>query len=101
MRQLEIALESKRDIAQFLLQEGFITQERYDEVNNSRSNLTDVDKASMLVTAIRNRVELNPRNYHKVINHFRQNSSRYRDIVEILDQEYHQTTAKGNPFQGI
>ena len=98
-RKLEIALESDKDIALFLLQQGFITQERYDEVINPKSFLTDADKASMLVTAIRNRVELNPRNYHKVVNHLRQNIIRYGDIVEILDQQYHQTTAVGNPLQ--
>ena len=97
-RKLEIALESDRDIAQFLLQQGFITQERCDEVINPKSNLTDADKASMLVTAIRNRVELNPRNYHKVVDHLRQNTKRYGDIVEILDQ-YHQTTAVDSPLQ--
>ena len=98
-RKLEIALESDRDIAQFLFQQGFITQERYDEIINPKSILTDADKASMLVTAIRNRVELNPRNYHKVVNHLRQNTIRYGDIVEILDQQYHQTTAVSNPLQ--
>ena len=72
-RKLEIALKYDRNIAQFLLQQGFIIQERYDEVINPKSNLTDADKASMLVTAIRDRVELNPRNYHKVVNHLRQN----------------------------
>ena len=90
-RKLEIALESDRDIAQFLLQQGFITKERYDEVTNPKSNLTDTDKASMLVTAIRNRVELNPHNYHKLVDHLRQNIMRYGDIIKILDQEYHQT----------
>ena len=98
-RKLEIALESDRDIAQFLLQQGFITQERYDEVINPKSSLTDADKVSMLVTAIRNRVELNPRNYHKVVDHLRQNIIRYRDIIEILDKQYHQTTAVGSPLQ--
>ena len=98
-RKLEIALKSDRNIALFLLQQGFITQERYDEVINPKSNLTDAEKASMLVTAIRDRVELNPRNYHKVVDHLHQNIIRYGDIVEILDQQYHQTTAVGNPFQ--
>ena len=90
-RKLEIALESDRDIAQFLFQQRVITQEHYDEVTNPKSNLTDTDKASMLVTAIRNRVELNPRNYHKVVDHLRQNIIKYEDIVVILDQDYHQT----------
>ena len=88
-RELEIAFKSDRDIAQFLLRQGFITRERYDEVNNPKSNLTDTEKASMLVTAIIDRVELNPRNYHKVVNHLHQNVTRYEDIIEILDQEYH------------
>ena len=96
-RKLEIALKSDRDIALFLLQQGFITQERYDEINNPKSNLTDDAKASMLVTAIRDRVELNPRNYHKVVDHLRQNMIRYGDIIEILDQQYHQTTTISNP----
>ena len=98
-RKLEIALKSDRNIAQFLLQQGFITQERYNEVINPKSNLTDADKASMLVTAIRDRVELNTRNYRKLVDHLRQNIIRYGDIIEILDQEFHQTTAVGNPFQ--
>ena len=98
-RKLEIALENDRDIALFLLQQGFITQERYDEVINPKSLLTDTDKASMLVTAIRNRVELNPHNYHKVVDHLCQNTKRYGDISEILNQQYHQTTAVGNPLQ--
>ena len=95
-RKLEISLECDRDIALFLLQQG---QERYDEVINPKSLLTDADKASMLVTAIRNRVELDPHNYHKVVDHLRQNIIRYGDIVEILDQQYHQTTAVGDPLQ--
>ena len=99
MKQLEIALKSDRYIAQFLLQQGFITQELYDEVTNPKSNLTETEKAGMLVTAIRNRVELNPRNYHKVVDHLHQNIIRHKDIVEILDQEYHQTTGIGNYFQ--
>lgn len=87
-RKLEIALGSDRDIAQFLLQQGFINREHYDEVNNPRSNLTDAEKAIILVTAIRDRVELHPRNYHKVVDHLCQNIIRYRDIIEILDMEY-------------
>ena len=97
---LEIALKSDRDIVLFLLQQGFITQEHYDEVSNPKSNLTEAEKVSMLVTAIRNRVELNPRNYYKMVDHLRQNRIRYGDIVEILDQEYHGSTSPGVPVSG-
>ena len=91
-RKLTVAFKSDRDIAQFLLQQGFITREDYSEVNNPKSNLTSSEKASKLVTAITDRVELNPRNYHKVVNHLHQNITRYGDIIEILDQEYHRKT---------
>ena len=91
-RKLEIAFKSDRNIAHFLLQHHFITQECYDEFDNPKSTLTVAEKASMLVTAIRDRVELNPRNYHKVVDHLHQNIARYEDIIEILDQEYHRKT---------
>ena len=87
IKQLEIALESNRDITQFLLKQGFISPERYDEINSPKSNRTDAEKAHMLVSTIRNQVALNPHNYHIVVNHMRQNI-RYRDIIEILDMEY-------------
>ena len=99
-KKLEIALKSDRDIALFLLQQGFITQERYDEIINPKSNLTDADKASMLVTAISNRVEISPDNYNKVVDHLRQNIRRYGDIIKILDAEYQGNTPP-QPLPGI
>ena len=101
-RKLEIAFKSDRDIADFLLQQHFITQERYDELEDPKSTLTVAEKASILVTAIRDRVELNPRNYHKLVNHLRQNIERYEDIIEILDQEYPVPyPSAANPQPGI
>ena len=94
-RDLEIVLEeSNKDIAKFLFQQGFISKERHDEVINPKSLLTGADKASMLVTTIRNRVELNPRNYHKVVDYMRQNII-FRDVVAILDAEYQGSTPPG------
>ena len=88
IKQLEIAFSSNnKDIALFLFQQKFITPEHYDEVNDPKSNLTDAEKATMLVTDIRKCVSLVPRNYHKLVDHLRQNI-RYKDIVEILDKEY-------------
>lgn len=91
-RKLEIALKSDREIAKFLLQQGFITQELYDDINDPRSNLTDAQKARMLVTAIRDRVELNPRNYHILVDYLCQNRIRYGDIIDILHGEYNACT---------
>ena len=87
-RKLEIALKSNRDIAQFLHEQGLLTTDDYDVVSSPTSRLSPAEKSSILVTAIRDRVELNLRNYHKLVNHLRQNIKRYGDIIEILDKEY-------------
>ena len=87
-RKLEIALKSDRDIAQFLHEQGLLTTDDYDVINSPTSRLSSAEKCSILVTAIRDRVELHPRNYHVVVNYMCQNSTRYRDIIEILNMEY-------------
>ena len=97
-RKLEIAFKSDSDIVQFLHEQGFLTRDNYDKVRSPTSRLSPAEKSEILVDAIRDKVELYPRNYHKVVDHLRQNK-RYGDVVEILDQEYHQITAIGNLFQ--
>ena len=87
-RKLEIALKSDRAIAQFLREQGLLTTDDYDVINSPTSRLSPAEKSSILVAAIRDRVELHPRNYHIVVNYMHQNSTRYRDINEILDKEY-------------
>ena len=88
-RKLEIALKSDRDIAQFLHEWRFLTTDDYDV------RFSPAEKSNILVTAIRDRVKLNPRNYHVVVNYMRQNSTRYRDMIEILDTEYQGSTGPG------
>ncbi len=34
-------------------------------------------------------LELNPKNYHKFVDHLCRDRRMYRDIVEILDDEYY------------
>ena len=87
-RKLEIALKSDRDIAQFLHEQGLLTTDDYDVINSPTSRLSPAEKSSVLVTAIRDRVELNPDNYHIVVDYMRQNVKRYKDIIKILDKEY-------------
>ena len=98
-KQLEIALQSDRDIAHFLHQEGFVTEEVYDDVLNPRSTLTDHQKAGKLVTAIRNKVELSAQDYHTFVNHLRNNKIN-KTIVMILDEEYNkqESTSNGGHF---
>ena len=91
-KKLEIALKSDRDIAQFLHEQGLLTTDDYDIVSSPTSRLSPAEKSSILVAAIRNRVELHLRNYHVVVNYMQQNSTRYRDIIEILAMEYQGST---------
>ena len=91
-RKLEIALKSDRDIAQFLHEQGLLMTDDYDVINSPTSRLSPAEKSSILVAAIRDRVELHPRNYHVVVNYMHQNSTSYRDIIEILDTEYQRIT---------
>ena len=94
-RKLEIALKSDRDIAQFLHKQGLLITDDYDVISSPTSRLSPAEKSSILVTAIRDRVELHPRNYHVVVNYMRQNNTRYKDIIEILDTEYQGSTGPG------
>ena len=86
-KQLETAFRSDRDIAHFLRQEEFITEEVYNDVSNPRL-LGEYQKARELVTGIRNKVELSAQNYYTILNHLRQGGKKYRSIVSILDEEY-------------
>ena len=87
-RKLEIALKSDRDIAQFLYEQRLLTTDVYDLVSSPTSKYSPSEKSSILVAAIRDRVELHPRNYHVVVNYMHQNNTRYRDIIEILGEKY-------------
>ncbi len=86
--ELKIALESDRDILNFLNREGFIKPNIYEDVNNPDSSLSTSEKAGLLVTGIKNKVKLNPKNYHKLMRHFHQDRRLYGDIADILDEEY-------------
>ena len=87
-RKLEIALKSDRAIAQFLHEQGLLTTDDYDIITSPTARLSPAEKSNVLVAAIRDRVELHPRNYHIVVNYMHQNNTKYRDIIEILDREY-------------
>ena len=93
-RQLETALRGDRDITHYLHEEGFLKKDDYDDVIDPNSRLSRVDKAGVLVTAIKEKVELNPDNYHKLVKYFHSNMKKYEDIVKILDKEY-ETLGKG------
>ena len=86
--ELETALHSDKAILNFLNREGFIKPNIYEDVNNPKSLLSASDKAGLLVTGIKNKVKLNPKNYHKLMRYFRGDSGMYGDIADILEEEY-------------
>ena len=85
---LETAMQSDRELAHFLNREGFITDEVYTEVSRATSMQTPLEKAGTLVACIKDKVKLNPKRYHTLVCHLRQNKRKYEDIVSILDEEY-------------
>ncbi len=87
--ELVIALSSDDEVLHYLDREGFIKPKIYKDVNNPKSLLSEDEKAGLLVTGIKNKVKLNPRNYHKLMRHFHQDRRMYGDIADILDEEYH------------
>ncbi len=86
--ELESALLSDRAILLFLVGEGFIEPNVYDDVTNPKSLLSASEKAGLLVTGIKDKVKLNPKNYHQLMRYFHQNRRMYGDIADILDKEY-------------
>ena len=82
---LEIALTGDRGILHFLKQEGYNIP---DDVSNPKSMLSSQEKAGLVVTAIKNKVSLNSRNYQKLLDHFHSNERVYGDIITILEQAY-------------
>ncbi len=92
---LEIALNGDREILHFLEQEGYNIPD-HDEVSNPRSRLSAQEKAVIVVTAIKNKVRLNSKNYQKLLHHFDSNERVYGDIITILDQAYNKGSLPKN-----
>ncbi len=97
---LIIALCSDDSILHYLDREGFIKPNIYKDVSNQKSLLSADEKAGLLVAGIKDKVKLNPKNYHKLMRHFRQDRRMYGDIADILDKEYHQQEQVHTPVKG-
>ncbi len=82
---LELALKGDKEILHFLEQEGYNIP---DDVSNPKSMLSPQEKAGLVVTAIKDKVSLNSRNYQKLLDHFHSNERVYGDIIAILEQAY-------------
>ncbi len=94
---LENALQYDRDIAHFLFENGFICKDVYEDVLNPKSMLSVGDKAGLLVSGIRKKVELNPQNYMKLIKHLRRDE-KYSDILFIMESVYSDTQQSASSY---
>ena len=87
--QLELGLEGYyKDVARFFFEKSWISRDRYEEIIEAKTFLTPRDKICMVVSVLRKKVELNGRNYTIFVDYLRSNTSRYGNIVQILDHEY-------------
>ena len=75
------------EISHYLFKERFISNALYGEVLETKTPMSDADKANKLMLQILDCVKLNSSKYYKLLNHWRQDKS-YDDIVQILDSEY-------------
>ncbi len=86
--QLESAMTPDiKEIADYLFNTGFISDELFKEVTDSNSTYSSTNKAAKLVLEIMRKVKLYPSNFFKIVNYLRLKSN-YRTIVDVLDAEY-------------
>ena len=86
---LETALEGlDRNMVDFLYQNGFITDDVYDQVRSAKTLLSPADKAYELVKGIKNRVKQDKESYVVLVNWLSQGGAMYQPIVNTLTEEY-------------
>lgn len=86
-RALELALKDNIDlILEDLNRVGLLKSDVYSNVKDVNSRLSAIQKASSIVTSIREVVEIQPNNYHKFIKILKRNERHYYDIIKTLEQ---------------
>ena len=91
---LELALKDKRNIVHFLECKNFISREVHDDVLNPKSTLTLVEKVGRLVEKIKDKVQLDSKNYYVFVNELRSNIRTYGEIIEVLDSEFNKRSVQ-------
>lgn len=89
---MKLAPSSSSSLLHSLFMKGLINRALYDDLSEPRSMLSRRDKVNMLVRAIQNAVELNPKKYHVLMDILSQNKREYGDILDIL-KEYGKISA--------
>lgn len=77
-----------RKLVHFLKEEYFIPDHVRDEVLETFSVLNETGKAGKLVTCIKNRVDLDPRNYYVLVDRLKKEYKLYEPILKALDKEH-------------
>ena len=86
---LETALKGlDRNMVDILYQNGFITDDVYDQVLNPVTVLSAADKANELAKGIKNRVKLDKWSYFVLVSGLTQGGVLYQPIVNTLAKEY-------------
>lgn len=89
---LELTFENDRALLLHLLEEDFIEQNFFDEVDDPYSTLTPRQKATKLVKEIKRLVKLDPNHYYILMNYLRLHD-RYKAAVAAL---HNKTTTQKN-----
>ncbi len=84
---LEKALKDNRDIVHFLECNNFISKDIHDTVLSATCPLTTLEKSGKLVEKIRDKVELNSKNFYVLMKEFNSHKEIYQDIIDILELE--------------
>ena len=93
---METALKGlDRNMVDFLYQNGFITEDDYEEVLNPVTIMRPIDKACNLVKGIKNRVKQDKRSYFVLVGGLIQGGALYQPIVNILSEEYQRQQQTG------
>lgn len=85
--QLESLMCHDRKIAHYLLINGYIFRDMYENVTGPDSKLSSAEKGGVLVSAVLKKVELNSKHYKTFVDRLREDIC-YQDIVTLLDEEY-------------
>jgi hypothetical protein len=76
------------DLVHFLHREGFINDDILDIVLNPVAFVTSMQKASKVISCIKDRVKVDPHNYHLLVNGLKQGGYYYNPIVKTLEDVY-------------
>ena len=93
---LENAIKYDNDIIQYLNQERLISDEHYDDLTSTKL-YSPADKARYAVRLVRDKVKVNAKNYHKLMDYFHQDQDRYDSIIKTLNEVYKRNGGSPRP----